>query len=65
MINLKDIEKQDLRVFSTYEAGLTNKQQELLELKKKAESLRNKGLSNRAIAKEFGCSEGKIRTLFK
>ena len=39
--------------------------QELLELKKKAESLRNKGLSNRAIAKEFGCSEGKIRTLFK
>ena len=60
-------EKNNLRRKSNRrnEAGLTNKQQELLELKKKAESLRNKGLSNRAIAKEFGCSEGKIRTLFK
>lgn len=47
------------------ENGLTDKQQELLDLKKKAESLRNKGLSNRAIAKEFGCSEYKIRSLFK
>ena len=40
------------------EEGLTPKQAELKELK-------GKGLSNRAIARELNCSEGKIRTILK
>ncbi|MGL5379741.1 hypothetical protein [Clostridium sp.] len=47
------------------ENGLTDKQQELQEFKIKVYELKEKGLSNRAIAKEFGCSEGKIRTVLQ
>lgn len=45
--------------------GLTPKQAELKELKKKVLELKGQGLSNRAIAKELNCSEGKIRTILK
>lgn len=47
------------------ENGLTDKQQELLDLRKKAESLRNKGLSNVKIAEKLGTNESKIRRVFK
>ena len=47
------------------EEGLTPKQAELKELKKKVLKLKEQGLSNRAIAKELNCSEGKIRTILK
>lgn len=47
------------------EEGLTPKQAELKELKIKVLELKDKGLSNRAIAKELNCSEGKIRTILK
>lgn len=47
------------------EEGLTPKQAELKELKKKVLELKGQGLSNRAIAKELNCSEGKIRTILK
>ena len=45
--------------------GLTPKQAELKELKIKVLELKGQGLSNRAIAKELKCSEGKIRTILK
>lgn len=47
------------------EEGLTPKQAELKELKLKVLELKGKGLSNRAIARELNCSEGKIRTILK
>lgn len=47
------------------EEGLTPKQAELKELKIKVLELKGQGLSNRAIAKELKCSEGKIRTILK
>ncbi|WP_099330282.1 helix-turn-helix transcriptional regulator [Clostridium paraputrificum] len=47
------------------EEGLTPKQAELKELKVKVLELKGQGLSNRAIAKELNCSEGKIRTILK
>lgn len=47
------------------EDGLTSKQQELKELKEKILKLKNEGLSNRSIAKQINCSEGKVRTLLK
>lgn len=47
------------------ENGLTKKQQELQDLKAKILELKEQGLSNRAIAKELNCSEGKIRTILK
>ena len=47
------------------EEGLTQKQQELKELKEKIVELKQQGLSNRAIAKELNCSEGKIRSILK
>ena len=47
------------------EDGLTPKQAELKELNSKVVELKDKGLSNRAIAKELNCSEGKIRTILK
>lgn len=47
------------------EEGLTPKQAELKELKIKVLELKEQGLSNRAIAKELNCSEGKIRTILK
>ena len=47
------------------EEGLTPKQAELKEFKIKVLELKDKGLSNRAIAREFKCSEGKIRTILK
>ena len=45
--------------------GLTPKQAELKALKEKVLMLKENGLSNRAIAKELNCSEGKIRTILK
>lgn len=45
------------------EEGLTPKQQELKDLKEKILKLKENGLSNRAIAKQINCSEGKVRTL--
>lgn len=47
------------------ENGLTKKQQELADTKKIVLSLKEQGLSNRAIAKQLNCSEYKIRTLLK
>ena len=47
------------------EEGLTPKQAELKEFKFKVLELKGQGLSNRAIAKELNCSEGKIRTILK
>lgn len=47
------------------EEGLTPKQAELKELKIKVLELKGQGLSNRAVARELNCSEGKIRTLLK
>ena len=47
------------------ENGLTPKQQELKELKEKILKLKEEGLSNRAVAKQINCSEGKVRTLLK
>ena len=47
------------------EEGLTPKQAELEELKIKVLELKGQGLSNRAIARELNCSEGKIRTILK
>ena len=45
--------------------GFTPKQQELKELKEKILKLKEDGLSNRAIAKQINCSEGKVRLLLK
>lgn len=45
--------------------GLTPKQAELQVLKEKILNLKNKGLSNRAIARELNCSEFKIRNILK
>lgn len=47
------------------EEGLTPKQAELKELKERILKFKEQGLSNRAIAKELNCSEGKIRTILK
>lgn len=47
------------------EEGLTTKQAELKELKERILKLKDKGLSNRAIAKELNCSEFKIRNILK
>ena len=47
------------------EAGLTKKQQELVDFKLKVSRLKEQGLSNRAVAKELNCSEYKIRSLLK
>ncbi|MDB8797658.1 winged helix-turn-helix transcriptional regulator, partial [Romboutsia sp. 1001216sp1] len=47
------------------ENGLTKKQQELLNLKKEILEFKDSGLSNRAIAKQLGISEGKVRTTLK
>ena len=47
------------------EEGLTPKQAELKELKLKVLELQDKCLSNRALARDLNCSEGKIRTILK
>ncbi|MCC0785113.1 DNA-binding response regulator [Clostridioides sp. ES-S-0108-01] len=47
------------------ENGLTKKQQELLDLKKELLKLKEKGLSNRSIAKQLNISESKVRTTLK
>ena len=47
------------------ENGLTKKQQELQDLKKKILELKEQGLSNRAIGREFNISEGKVRSTLK
>lgn len=52
-------------IFYLILGGLTQKQQELKELKEKIVELKQQGLSNRAIAKELNCSEGKIRSILK
>ena len=45
--------------------GLTNKQQELANLKKKILKLKEEGLSNRAIGRELNISEYKVRSILK
>ncbi|MCC0642577.1 MULTISPECIES: DNA-binding response regulator [unclassified Clostridioides] len=47
------------------ENGLTKKQQELLDLKNELLKLKEKGLSNRSIAKQLNISESKVRTTLK
>lgn len=47
------------------ENGLTDKQQELEDMKVKIIKLKEEGLSNRAIAKQFGFSEFKVRNILK
>ena len=54
-----------MRLLRRNENGLTKKQQELADLKLQIEELKEQGLSNRAIARELNCSEGKIRTILK
>ena len=60
-----DRKNEKRRVGRRNEEGLTPKQAELKELKLKVLELKGKGLSNRAIARELNCSEGKIRTILK
>ena len=47
------------------ENGLTNKQQELHDLKKKILELKEQGLSNREIGRQFNISETKVRNTLK
>ncbi|MGL5716002.1 MAG: hypothetical protein ACRCX2_23505, partial [Paraclostridium sp.] len=47
------------------EEGLTKKQQELQDLKKKIIELKEQGLSNRAIGRELNISETKVRNTLK
>lgn len=47
------------------EKGLTNKQQELADLKIEILELQEQGMSNRAIAKDLNISEYKVRSLLK
>lgn len=47
------------------EKGLTKKQQELADLKIKILELQERGMSNRAIAKDLNISEYKVRSLLK
>ena len=60
-----DLRSYILRLLRRNENGLTKKQQELADLKLQIEELKEQGLSNRAIARELNCSEGKIRTILK
>ncbi|MGL5331187.1 MAG: hypothetical protein ACRDD7_18125 [Peptostreptococcaceae bacterium] len=47
------------------ENGLTKKQQELHDLKKRILELKNYGISNRSIGRQLSISEGKVRTTLK
>ena len=60
----KDISRIEEKLLQQKHAVL-KKQQELQDLKAKILELKEQGLSNRAIAKEVNCSEGKIRTILK
>ncbi|MDI6176925.1 DNA-binding response regulator, partial [Clostridioides difficile] len=58
-------EKEAKKLARRNENGLTKKQQELLDLKKELLKLKEKGLSNRSIAKQLNISESKVRTTLK
>ena len=47
------------------ENGLTNKQQELQDLKNKVESMKDQGYSLRSIAKDLNISLGKVQRVLK
>ena len=47
------------------ENGLTKKQQELLDLKNKVESMKEQGHSLRTIAKDLSISLGKVQRVLK
>ena len=47
------------------ENGLTNKQQELQDLKNKVESMEDQGYSLRSIAKDLNISLGKVQRVLK
>ncbi|WP_227453491.1 MULTISPECIES: helix-turn-helix transcriptional regulator [unclassified Clostridioides] len=58
-------EKEAKKLARRNENGLTKKQQELLDLKNELLKLKEKGLSNRSIAKQLNISESKVRTTLK